>query len=210
MKNEPITHVHSGLRPLYVNFTVPQSKSTSESELWDNFINGDFAALSLIYRQYVQSLYNYGCQFGESSLIQDCIQELFCDLIGKRHKLGKVKCIKAYLFASLRRRIHRKLTAGGLFGKSKRCSLDKIFEAELTENPFFDEESSLKIRLENVKNACNQLPDRQREAILLHYYEKLNYKDLTEVMQLGKISSARMLIHRAITTLRRRMDTTSG
>jgi RNA polymerase sigma factor (sigma-70 family) len=205
MKNEPIRHVPRELIPLSVNFTDPHSKPISDTELWDNFINGDFAALSLIYRQYVQTLYNYGCQFGESSVTQDCIQELFYDLISKRHKLGKVKCIKAYLFASLRRRIHRKLSSGGLFGKNKQCNLDDNFEAELTENPFFEEESTLKIRLEKLKNACNQLPGRQREAILLFYYEKLNYKDLTEVMRLGNISSARMLIHRAITTLRKRL-----
>lgn len=210
MKNEPIRHVPRELIPLSVNFTDPHSKSVSDTKLWDNFINGDFAALSLIYRQYVQTLYNYGCQFGESSIIQDCIQELFYDLIRRRHKLNKVNCIKAYLFASLRRRIHRKLSSGGLFGKNKQCILDDNFEAELIENPFLEEESNLKIRLEKMKNACNQLPGRQREAILLYYYEKLSYKDLTDVMHLGKISSARMLIHRALTTLRKHLKPISG
>lgn len=202
MKNRPLRLNPEKNRQFAENNTASQSNSISESELWENFLQGDFAALSQIYRIYVQSLYIYGCQFGESTLTQDCIQELFYDLIRKRHKLSKVKCIKAYLYASLRRRIHRKLTAGGLFGKNRQCPLDNCFESELMENPFFDDESNIKVRLENLKHACNLLPERQREAIMLYYYEKLNYKDLTEVMRLGKINSTRMLIHRAISTLR--------
>src|SRR5690606_25688256 len=58
-----------------------------------------------------------------------------------------------------------------------------------------------------LEKACNTLPERQREAIILYFFEELSYAEIAEVMNIGKISSTRALVYRAIDSLRNIPDT---
>ena len=73
-------------------------KTKDEAGIWNDFLSGDDSALSYIYRCYANSLFNYGKQFADTEVVQDCIQDLFYDLIKSRKKLAKGVSIKAYLF----------------------------------------------------------------------------------------------------------------
>ena len=43
---------------------------------------------------------------------------------------------------------------------------------------------------------------RQRQAILLLYEEGMGYKEISEVMELNEVKSARKIIYRALASLR--------
>jgi len=173
------------------------------SGLWEKFQAGDSSALSSLYRLHVHELYNYGRQFAEHAMVQDCIQDVFYELIRKRENLKSVQSVKAYLFACLRHRVLKQLKKTENLESKDMVRLRGGFGVELTEAPFDDVEALVQEEIDKLKAACNQLTDRQREAVLLFYYEKLSYRELTTVMQLGKINSARMLMHRAIQSLRK-------
>ncbi len=172
-----------------------------EEKIWDKFLTGDDAALSYIYQNYAKSLFNYGRHFADTEVVEDCIQDLFFDLIKSRKKIGKIISVKAYLFTSLRRKIFRKVK------KSK----NELSEARLDENAQFrisiasDGATPLdnltKESLVLLRDACNALPAKQREIIMLYYYEELSYKEIAAIFGMGRVSSARILLYRALDSL---------
>lgn len=69
--------------------------------VWEKFKSGKQAAFVYIYNTYFQMLMNIGCQLTkDKSLVKDCIQDLFIELISRRSNLGDVKSIKLYLIKS--------------------------------------------------------------------------------------------------------------
>lgn len=175
----------------------------SEKVIWADFLKGDETALSFIYCQYANSLYNYGRQFAGAELAQDCIQDLFYDLIRMRKKLSQTHSVKAYLYSSLRRRIMRALKRQVKEIEQSRLESETKFRIAFVPDNATPADPYAQSQLQTLKNACDQLTPRQREAILLYFFEKLSYKEVAVIMDIGKISSARILIYRAIDSLRK-------
>jgi RNA polymerase sigma factor (sigma-70 family) len=176
-------------------------ENIDEKAIWDDFLKGNDTALSYIYRNYAQKLFNYGSQFTKSEIVLDCIQDLFYDLIKTRAKLSSCNSMAAYLYSSLRRKIFRSIKK--LDKEVRSCSLNNedAFRIDLdSDNNTADDVISEKLKI--IEGACNMLPPRQREIILLYYYEQLSYKEIMDVMKIAKISSARILVHRALQSLR--------
>jgi RNA polymerase sigma-70 factor (ECF subfamily) len=83
-------------------------KHLSEEQIWKAFKDGNDEALSFIYYHYAPKLYNYGRQFcAEADQVKDAIQDLFCEMIQSRGRLGDTTSIKFYLYASLKRKLMR-------------------------------------------------------------------------------------------------------
>ncbi|GJM27436.1 MAG: DNA-directed RNA polymerase sigma-70 factor [Cyclobacteriaceae bacterium] len=175
----------------------------SEREIWIEFKQGSDSALSYIYNKYIDVLFNYGCQINNSEqLVQDCIQDLFMDLIRSRERLADVNSIKYYLFTSLRWRVLKSL-------KKERKFLSNEFDG--TTEKGFDIISSPEDRMINeqlskekrriITLACQKLTKKQRECILLYFYEGFTYKQVAEIMGMGKVRSARVMVYRALDSL---------
>lgn len=177
-----------------------------EAAVWNDFLKGSDIALASIYRNYVHRLYNYGRQvLNDDEIVCDCIQDLFYELIRTRQKLGKTTSVKNYLYASLRRRLIR-----------YRKGEPKLIRENLAEGHFklsFLKEKHKHLeycseeQIALLEKACNALPERQREAIILYFFEELSYAEIAEVMNIGKIRSTRALVYRAIDSLRNILDT---
>lgn len=60
-----------------------------------------------------------------------------------------------------------------------------------------------------VRAALLDLPDRQRQAVLLWKYEGLSYQEIAEVMEMNANAVAQLL-HRATTRLRRTLNLEEG
>lgn len=149
------------------------------------------------YRQ----LYSYGKQFlVDVSLTEDAIQDLFISLWRTRENLSEVDNIKFYLFRSLRRNIRR------LSERQQRMQPQDIFlatadHALLSHTPDFvhgDDESLLTRRLNAL---IEDLPRRQREVILLRYYQKFSTEEIALIMSITE-KTVRNTLFNAMTTLR--------
>ncbi|MCV9387263.1 RNA polymerase sigma factor [Reichenbachiella ulvae] len=165
-----------------------------ERYAWENFIKGDDQSLISIYRKYADVLYQYGQQFSKREVfVQDCIQDLFIELIEKRDRLGKANSVKGYLFSSLKRKIIRQLK------KEDKIQLEEgfTFVFELPAIPIELKEEDLVI----VHQMINKLPSSQREVIFLYFYQGFSYADIAEVMGI-KVGSARILTYRALDNLK--------
>lgn len=175
-------------------------KTISDSQLWDEFLKGSDTALETIYLQYVNVLYNYGRQFSHNDdLVRDAVQELFCELIQSRERLGATTSIKFYLLASIRNKLLRKVKHedkfqslqdfGGDFQIDFACDADILRDLNLNQSG------------EMLKEAFEKLPAKQREAILLYFYEDVSYEEIAKIMEMTKVKSARALIYRALDSL---------
>lgn len=177
----------------------------SDKKVWNDFRKGHNNALSQIYFQNVQSLFQYGQKFTDNrELIKDAIQGLFFDLIRTRKNLGETDNISFYLMASLRRKLYKSL-------KSEKLTVDYSEGLEYTasssdsveSNFITKEESSQQQR--RIDNALAQISPRQREIINYRYNYNYNYDKICLLMNL-EYDSARKLLYRALKAMRKILD----
>lgn len=178
----------------------PLWPSLDETKAWERFLQGDDQSLIFIYRKYVDPLYQYGQQFSKrNEFVQDCIQELFFDLIDKRASLSKASSVKGYLFASLKRRLIR------LSKKEDKTLLEEEgFTFEFENQPIPIHEVMKDEDYQLVYQMINQLPSSQREVIFLYFYQGFSYAEIAEVMEI-KVGTARILTYRALDNLKNRL-----
>lgn len=170
--------------------------------LWARFKNGDPAALEKIYMEQFQSMYYYGLKIhNETELVKDSIQELFAEIWSKRKNLGETTSIKFYLLKSIKRKIIKRVNK--LNPISSISDLDEQYnfvvqysiEHEIINNDISQEQT------QNLKNALNELSDRQREIIYLRFNQGLNFDEISEIMSI-KNQSARNLLFEGVAKLK--------
>jgi RNA polymerase sigma-70 factor (ECF subfamily) len=86
--------------------------------------------------------------------------------------------------------------------EQKHLDVNTQFVLEMIPDTALQLDSGLQDRLQILINACNRLPVRQREAIALYFFEQLPYKEIARVMGMGKVASARILVYRALHSLK--------
>ncbi|MDN5204260.1 sigma-70 family RNA polymerase sigma factor [Fulvivirgaceae bacterium BMA10] len=174
----------------------------TDAEVWSAYKHGNKEAFIHIYKTYNELLYNYGMQLClNHELVKDNIQETFFYLQRKSKDLADVQSIKYYLYKILRRKLiaaveqERKFQSSDEFGTRK---FGIIISPELKLiNSQLDEE-----RKNRLRQALNKLPERQREAILLFYYEGFTHDEIAQIMGLKSGKYSRKHIYRGVSTLR--------
>ena len=172
----------------------------SDTLLWNDFIKGNEDAFRLIYESHVQSLFRYGNNFTQDkALVKDCIHDVFIDLSKYRSGLSSTNNIKLYLYKSLKRKIIRSLSKGGILGTIDPGKLPFHYAISV-EDELIDNEFELN-RYQQLDKAMLTLSPRQKEAIYLKFVSELSYEDLSKVMKLN-YQSARNLVFRGLEKLR--------
>jgi RNA polymerase sigma factor (sigma-70 family) len=176
----------------------------TDIEKWNLFRKGSDDALSIIYSENARALYQYGLKLTRDQIIiEDCIHDMFLDLIRNRKTIGNTDNIRFYLFLSLRRKLLKKI------GYEKRYSdtgSDELpFEiCYSVEQDLISREQQEKT-LNNLKIALERLTPRQKEVIYLRYTKKLDYPEISRIMDMG-IEATRNLVCRAIRSLKEMMN----
>lgn len=171
-------------------------------ELWQQLKLGEGAALVKIYDIHVPALYNYARRFTpNTALIEDCLQDLFAELWEKRERLSDTTSIKAYLFKSIRRKVLRVASqqekyvfAGNTFQHHPQ-EIEKSYEKWLIDSQLTQEQQ------QKLKASLEKLSARQKEAIVLKFYENLSNEEIANIMDIS-IQSLYNLIHSAVKLLR--------
>ena len=172
-----------------------------ESILWSRFLKGDNQVLSLIYLQYSNALFDYGCRFtSDQDLVKDCIQEIFCTLIRTRKNLSETDNVRLYLLKSLKHRIIRDLKNAS---NKPQLLNDQDYSFELLWSESLDDQLNEldEEKRQLIASAMQSLTDRQKEAIYLRFNRGLEYEEISFLLSLN-YQSSRALIHRAIEKLR--------
>ena len=181
---------------------MSQSENKCDERLmWSRFLKGDNQVLSLIFLQYYNAIFDYGCRFTvDKGMVKDCIQEVFCTLIQTRKHLSETDNVRLYLLKSLKRRIIRVLQNSNNPSQLL-TEEDYQFNLGWSENMNnqsleLDEEKRLLL-----SEAMQSLTERQKEAIHLRFNRGLEYEEISILLNVD-YQSSRALIHRAIEKLR--------
>ncbi len=180
------------------------SSASEDRVLWESVKKGNALAFSSLFKKFANPLYNYGMHFfPDSDLAKDCIQELFASLWQKRESLSEVALVKAYLFKSYRNLFLARIS------ESKHIAHPDFLEEDILESD--ESKESEWIRVEQVmydskllNHAILELTRRQREAVLLRFYNGLECRQVGEVMGIS-VEAVHNLISKAIHLLRTKL-----
>jgi RNA polymerase sigma-70 factor (ECF subfamily) len=171
---------------------------------------GDPAAFEVLVRLYGSSVLGYLTRIcGDRDRAEDCFQETFGRVHQNLHQV-RPTAFRAWLF-----RIATNTAIDGFRKQSrvKMTSLDQTAEGEnlgvardaiVDQVPGPAEVASQHEQLAAVRQAVASLPDGQRAALVLAYYQQMSYSQVAEVLGCS-VGAVKTQMSRALTTLAERL-----
>lgn len=170
--------------------------------IWNTLkTDSDTAALKELMDGCYQLMFGYGMRFSkDAEFVQDCIQEVFIAVWQHRKTLVVPDSPKAYLLTSLRRKMFSSGVKGTWISIDSLYDFDTEQETSLDSLVFGHEEVAFQVNL--VRRLLSSLPERQREAIYLKFYQNLNRTEIAGIMNISEQSVSNML-QKALASLRK-------
>lgn len=150
--------------------------------LWHELSQGNDQALYQLYKICYDTLYRYGLSVSfEKELVKDCINKVFADLWEKHAKLLPVESVKGYIFICFKRLIFHELKRKGVHHKKHNLLSQEAEEisVESYEQIIIRSEIDNELR-EKLQLIFSRLSPRQKELLLLRYYEDLSFEEIAE------------------------------
>lgn len=164
----------------------------------------DEKALNNLFEFYYNRLFRAGVRWcADSSLVEECIQEVFLDLWVYRQSIGDIISLENYLKIALRRRIFKRLKRIDPLSISDNFDMESIPSVLVTdsyEDILIQQQTNEQTR-QRLAAALEELSPKQREIIHLKYFEELSYKEITERTGV-EIGTLYKLLHDAIKKLK--------
>ncbi|QDH79869.1 sigma-70 family RNA polymerase sigma factor [Echinicola soli] len=198
-KLNPVESNYSRRETSLPKWKLKDATTDDEAKIWADFVDGSDHALKQLYNNYVDKLYNYGTQLThDREMVKDVVHDLFIYLVQKRDKIKSPQSIKFYLFSSFRRRLYKTLERNNKIAYQE--SYDRQDGFKLKVDPEMKSirtnfTMDTKIMLEN---ASKKLPVKQREVIMLHFFEGMSIKEIAEILGYSNPESARNLLYRSL------------
>jgi RNA polymerase sigma factor (sigma-70 family) len=162
----------------------------------------DEKALEYLFNTYYNKLYRIGLKWClDSDLTEECIQLIFSDLWKYRQSLSEIQSFEAYLKSSLKKRIFKELQKVNSIEKINWEDAEKfILSTQSYEDILIKQESDEALKTQ-LKLALDQLSPRQKEIIVLKYFEEMSFKEISEKTGL-QTDSIYKTLHEGIKKLR--------
>lgn len=178
----------------------------NEAELWSKVLSGDMTALSLLYKQNYNLLFNWGMRFvSDEEFVKDCIQDVFVKICSSR-KLSSTSYVRSYLLTSLRNMIFDRVASA----HDDVSISGRLFEIDDNDSGIellFKDDDDSRMLGRRLVMAYNSLTYNQRVSVYLRYVRGLSYKEIAAVMEMNP-QSAMNLVSRALKSLRSEMGAT--
>jgi RNA polymerase sigma factor (sigma-70 family) len=190
-----------------INQNAAHTPGKNEDQLlWDAFRNGCSSSYALIYQQHFFSLYAYGLKIcPEREIVKDCIQDLFVHLWKSRENLRSTNAIKFYLFTSLKRKLIDNYASSSRYALSDEVTGDSSFLAVLSEEQNLLNEQLAEEQKQRITQALSKLTTRQKEAVMLKFYDNLPNEDIADRMDIS-IEGVYNLVSKALSKFRQNLD----
>ena len=181
-------------------------RKEGNSDLWEQFREGDADAFAELYNLYADALASYGYRISNDlSIVKDAIQDLFVELWRSKNNLQPVFYVKAYLFKSLRYKLLRYGKLNLLLTTDERLS-DELADEFSIESKIFRKEEEAQTA-EKIRLALKTLSKRQQEAVTLKFYHGFTNEQVAEIMNVN-YQSATNILHRSMLILRKHFSLT--
>jgi len=173
----------------------------TDIEKWARFKKGDIKAFSLIYAEYSPVLYLYGLKLTRDNIIvEDSIQDLFTELLKNSGNLGDTDNILFYLLKSFKRKLIRNIHKEKRIDEVQRKDEYEFHITYSIEHDIILEDVS-KEKSALLLQALQELTPRQKEAIYLKFTRELDYREVSELMNIS-VEACRNLIAKAVKTMK--------
>jgi RNA polymerase sigma factor (sigma-70 family) len=185
---------------------MEQPSLHTDHQCWERLLKGDNHALYELYTRYYHTLLFIGLKhIRDADLVKDVIQQQFLYFWEKRQTLLEARNVRSYIIISFLRRLT------GDWVKARRIiNLEVAWSKKEEEYIESSYEEHLIIRdsneaiCKNLMAHINALPARQRELIILKFYEGLSYDDITQRTGLAH-RTVYNKIHEALDKIRQRL-----
>lgn len=187
----------------FVGYKIFMSKDQDilEIQLWEALRSGEQAALQKLYMSYYKNLLQYGLRYTDDrDTLKDSINNTFLYFWEKRESIGTANHVGNYIFKSYQRQLVKDLNSSNKFETLQEGN-DHMEAVDVEEFQFIIQQEE-NTRVSILKNAILQLPKRQRELVLLRYYEGLSYDEISLKTSLTKRAVYNQ-IHSAINSLKK-------
>ncbi|MBN1973052.1 MAG: sigma-70 family RNA polymerase sigma factor [Sedimentisphaerales bacterium] len=173
--------------------------SINELNLMKRIASGEIDAFSEIVKKYQDKILSLAYRFlNDWSKAEDITQEAFLRIYKSAGTYTPQARFSTWLY---------RIVVNLCMDEQRKQSKAPISIEEITNCKAADPESNSlerKETVELVKKAINELPERQRLAVILHRYENLSYDQICEVTQWSK-SAVESLLVRAYANLREKL-----
>ncbi|GEO07103.1 DNA-directed RNA polymerase sigma-70 factor [Adhaeribacter aerolatus] len=188
------------------NYSTPDDVSQTEEQLWNDFRNGNTSSYSLIYQRYFFSLFTYGLKIcPEREIVKDCIQDLFVHIWKNRDNLGPTNSIKYYLFKSLKRKLIDNFSYQSKFSPIGESKEDVFFGTVISEEQILINDQLVEEQKVRIIQALGKLTNRQKEAVILKFYENLPNEDIASKMSIS-VEGVYNLVSKALNKFRQNLS----
>lgn len=176
-----------------------------DSNKWVKQIrNGNKKAFENLFDEYFDELHRFVWSYVErEDIAEEIVQEVFVKVWKQRHKLDPNRKIKSFLY-----QVARNLSIDFLRHRSRVLEWQDEKKAlhKFSNNPtFLDDKLDKQMKLEDVKKAIQQLPERRRLIFVLSRYNRMTYKEIAETLDIS-VNTVETQIVRALKMLREKFS----
>jgi len=169
-------------------------KIGTDLEIWALLKGGDRSAYNFIYQREISHLINYGRKLTQQiELIEDAVYDMFIYIWINKAKLSDTDSIRRYLLVSFKNKLISNLKkknkvsyqedSFAFFENNEPSSEDLIISKEISRE-----------RQLRLQESYANLSKRQKEAIFLKYHERMDYKDICQIMNINNQSARNLII----------------
>jgi RNA polymerase sigma-70 factor (ECF subfamily) len=167
--------------------------------------DGDADAFDALFDRYRGPVYNFArMMLSAADGAEDVLQETFLAVARTARRYEPRGRFRAWLM-----RIARNLCLNRIEGERVRRRAMRAGGLGLAEPPSREptpaEQAEADEQIARVRERIAELPERQREAIVLYAFERMSYRDIGETLGVP-LNTVKTLIHRARATLARAFE----
>jgi RNA polymerase sigma-70 factor (ECF subfamily) len=183
-------------------------RTAHETNLLNRAREGDIEAFNDLQRQLEPSVRRFVRRLiGNSDLEDDLVQVVFIALYQHMGRIDPPEYLRPYLYRMARNRCYDELRRQGRY--QIRSLDDEAMELHVSfvsaqETPSQEDAAYWLLLALEVREAMEQLPELQRQALILYAEEGLTYAEIAEVMETSS-GTIKSRIHHAKKSLRRRL-----
>jgi len=182
---------------------IMPSSEDADTILVQRISKGDKSAFEELVKKYEHSVFNLIYRYiGNYTEVEDVAQEVFIKVWRKARSFRGKSMFSTWLYRIV---VNHCLNYRSKY-KQRPLSLDQMMEKENIPNSMKQEiDFEKKKKAEIVRKAIDDLPGKQRMALILSKYEGKSYKEIAEFMN-KSLSSIESLIFRAKVNLKKKLQ----
>lgn len=147
------------------------------AQLWNCALGGDVRAFGIIHDALYPGVYRSVLKLTkDEDVASDLVQDLFVRMWIKRSRIGDIDCVNQYFMVSAKSIVFNHLKKMSIFTVSLHETSSTLCDPS-PEKEMIEKETDL-LHIKNFKTALSNLPDRQREVLLMKYHLGYSYCEI--------------------------------